>query len=145
MNTSVDKPAGRGTTIVFYDGHCGLCHGFVLFLLRRDADGSRFQYAPLQGSTLKELVSEENRVGLPDSIVVMKPEGGLLIRSSAVLFTLGKLHVGWRICSAILSIVPRVLSDMVYRGVARVRKKIFRTPPGVCPLVPPELAGRFLP
>ena len=34
---------------VFYDGHCGLCHRTVLFLLTRDRDGALFRFGPLFG------------------------------------------------------------------------------------------------
>jgi predicted DCC family thiol-disulfide oxidoreductase YuxK len=41
---------------VFYDGHCGLCHGFIRFLLARDPGGEKFDFAPLQGSFFATVV-----------------------------------------------------------------------------------------
>src|SRR5579885_2416758 len=39
--------------LIFYDGHCGLCHGFVKFALARDREGARFRFAPLPEQTLR--------------------------------------------------------------------------------------------
>ena len=43
------------TTLVFYDGVCGLCDGFVRFLLKRDRD-ARFKFAALQGELARAVL-----------------------------------------------------------------------------------------
>jgi predicted DCC family thiol-disulfide oxidoreductase YuxK len=130
--------------LVFYDGHCGLCHGTVRFLSARDADGSRFRFAPLQGEEIRRRIPENERGSLPDSIVVLDTAGRLLVRSDAVLHALGRVGGGWTVLAGVLRIVPRALRDPVYDLVARVRKRLFRRPDDVCPILPPELRGRFL-
>lgn len=52
--------------LIFYDGTCGLCRGWLRFLLRGDRDGTRFRYAPLQGKTWLARVAAERRDELPD-------------------------------------------------------------------------------
>jgi predicted DCC family thiol-disulfide oxidoreductase YuxK len=128
---------------VFYDGHCGLCHGTVRWLVRADADGSRFHFAPLDSSTFRAAVPAPQRTALPDSFVVLTGDGRLLLRSEAVIHLLGRLGGVWRLMGAVLSWVPAPLRDAVYDGVARVRHKWFTRPPDVCPVVPPELRSRF--
>lgn len=130
---------------VFYDGHCGLCHGAVKFLLARDRDGSRFRFAPLQGETLPRLVPPEARAVLPDSVVVLTAEGALLTRSAGVIALLLELGGGWRVLAAALRVVPRPLRDAAYDLVARVRRSLFAAPADVCPMIPPELRARFEP
>lgn len=130
---------------VFYDGHCGLCHGAVRFLLARDRDGSRFRFAPLQGETLGRLVRPEARPALPDSVVVIAADGTLLTRSDGVIALLAELGHGWRLVALAIRLVPRPLRDAAYDLVARVRKKLFATPADACPVVPPELRLRFDP
>lgn len=130
--------------ILFYDGTCGLCHGAVLFALKRDKAG-RFRFAPLQGETLAELTPEDARVALPDSLVLREPDGRLFTRSSAVIALLQGLGPFWRMMGALLWIIPRPLRNLGYDLVAKVRHRLFREPEGACPLVPLELRNRFLP
>lgn len=130
--------------ILFYDGACGLCHGAVLFVLKRDGAGA-FRFAPLQGETLLEQVPAESRAALPDSLVLREPDGRLFTRSSAVVAMLKRLGPFWRVMGALLWIIPRPLRDLGYDGVAKVRHRLFRKPDDACPIVPFELRDRFLP
>jgi len=128
---------------VFYDGTCGLCHGFVTFLLARDPDGSRFRFAPLQGTTFAALVPERERAGLPDSIVVRRADGKLIVRAAAVAHTLRRLGGWWALVGAVIGAHPAFVADPVYDRVASVRHALFRRPADACPVVPVGLRGRF--
>lgn len=129
---------------VFYDGTCGLCHGTVLFLLRRRRR-ERFRFAPLEGETFARRVPAESRAALPDSVVVETAEGDLLVRSDGALRLLRRLGGGWSWLAAGLSLVPRRIRDAGYDLVARRRRRWFRRPEGVCPVVEAEEARLFLP
>jgi predicted DCC family thiol-disulfide oxidoreductase YuxK len=132
------------TETLFYDGHCGLCHSAVKFVLKHDRTGTAFYFAPLQGRTFREKILEDRRAGLPDSIVVLTARGTLLTRSDAFLHICRRLGGGWRMLAAILSIVPRGLRDAVYNFIARIRYRIFGRRDELCPIVPTELRARFL-
>ena len=129
---------------IFYDGRCGLCHGFVRFTLKRDRT-AHFLFAPLQGKHFSQSVAEERRAGLPDSVVLLTDDGRLLVKSAAVRHVLAGLGGMWRVLAAIGAIIPASLLDFFYDRVARIRKKLFATPADVCPMVPPELRSRFRP
>lgn len=133
------------TDLLFYDGGCGLCHRAVTFALARDLDGSRFRYAPLAGTTFREQYDEAHRAELPDSIVVRTTDGRTLVRSQAVIHLGERLGGGWRVLARVASVLPAWLLDLGYDGIARVRSRLFARPEGTCPLLPPELRGRFLP
>jgi predicted DCC family thiol-disulfide oxidoreductase YuxK len=120
-----------------------LCHGFVRFVLAEDPSGKSFDFSPLQGRMFLLAVSETERAALPDSIVVRDGDGRLLFRSEAVLEVLRRLGGVWRMVGACVGLLPRGFLDAVYDRVAGVRGKLFRKPPEACPLVPPELQGRF--
>ena len=135
----------RPYTLVFYDGHCGLCHRSVLFALRRDVDGSRFRFAPLQGPTFASEVALLDDFDASDSIVVLGEDGSLHQQSDAVILILEKIGGIWRHLGRVLATLPQRPRDGVYRGIAKLRKWIFRQPPGLCPLVPSTLNERFLP
>src|SRR5437868_7076051 len=97
--------------IIFYDGTCGLCHGFVHWVLRHDAEG-KFQFSPLQGETVKQRISAEERENLPDSAVVLTREGRLLTKSAAAKYVSG--HLGLRATTALLGVLPLWLADLGY-------------------------------
>lgn len=130
---------------LFYDGHCGLCHGFVRFVVKRDRAGCAFRFAPLQGTTFEATVPPERRAQLPDSIVVLTRDGALLARSDAVAHVLRRLGGGWKIAGGALAVIPRRLRDAGYNFVARVRYRIFGRRDEVCPVMPPDLRARFDP
>ncbi|MEA2710080.1 MAG: hypothetical protein QOF78_2681 [Phycisphaerales bacterium] len=127
---------------VFYDGHCGLCHRTVRFVLAEDFRGA-FRFAPLQGETFEKSVDAGRRAELPDSVIVMTGDGALLTRSAAILFLLRGLGGAWRVIGAAGGMIPRVVRDAAYDVVARVRKKIFAQPAEMCPMLPAGLRGRF--
>lgn len=127
--------------ILFYDGSCALCHGFVRWVLRRDRQAV-FQFAPLQGATFKRLIPASERATLPDSVVIRDENGHLHVRSDAVVFMLGR--TGRTKTATALAILPRPLRDLAYAVIAKVRYAIFGREKEMCPLVPAELRSRFL-
>jgi predicted DCC family thiol-disulfide oxidoreductase YuxK len=130
--------------LLFYDGQCGLCHFAVRFVLARDQTGEAFRFAPLESNAFRTAVPESRRKTLPDSLIVLTADGALLTRSTAVLHILRRLGGRWRLLALIAGVVPRVVRDWLYDGIARIRSHLFRRPPEVCPLVPQELRERFL-
>jgi predicted DCC family thiol-disulfide oxidoreductase YuxK len=130
-------------SMVFYDGACGLCHRTVRFAIARDRDGSRFRFAALGGATFRRLVPETARAGLPDSIVVLTPDGQLLTRSTAIVHILKRIGGTWHLPAELLSLIPRSIRDLGYNGIARVRHRLFAKPTDVCPVTPPGLRTRF--
>ena len=130
-------------SMVFYDGACGLCHRTVRFAIARDRDGSRFRFAALGGKTFRRLVPETARAGLPDSIVVLTPDGRLLTRSAAVINILERIGGSWRLPGGLLSLIPRGIRDFGYNGIARIRYRLFKRPIDACPVTPPVLRARF--
>jgi predicted DCC family thiol-disulfide oxidoreductase YuxK len=138
-------PSATNAEMLFYDGHCGLCHRAVKFVLRRDRSGSRFRFAPLQGATFQSLVPAGAQQDLPDSIVVLTQDGVLLVRSDAFVHILWRLGGRWKTLASVLAVVPRPLRDVIYNLVARIRYRVFGTRLDLCPIVPRNLRARFYP
>lgn len=133
------------TELLFYDGHCGLCHRTVKFVVKRDGTGNAFRFAPLQGPTFEARVPAERRAGLPDSVVVLTNEGVLLARSDAFLHILRRLGGGWKALAGALAVIPRPVRDAAYDFIARIRYRVFGKRDELCPIVPPDLRARFDP
>jgi predicted DCC family thiol-disulfide oxidoreductase YuxK len=111
---------GQGLTHLFYDGSCGICRGAVRFVAKRNAS-CLIHFAPLGGETFERLISSDRRAGLPDSLVVLTPEGELLTRSGAVIHLLHRMGPNWRLMGLLLTWTPVHLRDWIYDQVARRR------------------------
>jgi predicted DCC family thiol-disulfide oxidoreductase YuxK len=120
-------PAGRETLL--YDGHCGLCHGAVRFVLAEDRDPATLDFGPLADA---------------DSVVVRTADGALLWRSTATLHLAARLGGYWRLLGWAGRLVPRPLRDLAYDGIARVRYRIFGRRDDTCPILPEHLRKRFV-
>jgi predicted DCC family thiol-disulfide oxidoreductase YuxK len=116
----------------------------VLFAIRRDREGTLFQYAPLGGATFLERYTAEQRGSFPDSIVLRTADGRTLVKSEAAIHLGERVGGGWGGIARVLSPLPRWLLDWGYDGVAAIRRLLFKTPPDTCPTLPAELRGRFL-
>jgi predicted DCC family thiol-disulfide oxidoreductase YuxK len=131
------------TEQIFYDGHCGLCHRSVRFVLAEDRTGNAFRFAPIESEAFERAFPDSARDGLPDSMIVRTAEGTILTRSTGVAYILERLGGVWRLLGALGGVVPEAARDALYDGIARVRHQLFRRPPQVCPVVPAHLQARF--
>ena len=117
--------------VIYYDGHCALCHGSVQFILKIDRN-SVFRFAPLSQ------LENRNQFNFPDSLVLEKNDD-YFMEGNAVLEILKKLSWRWRFLGMILNLIPLFLLDKAYRLMANNRKR-WRM---VCPVVPIELGQRI--
>lgn len=127
--------------IIFYDGNCPMCAGLVRFLIPRDKH-RRFRFAPLGGETYQARFTDREQNKIPDTLVVLRRDGSVLIRSTAVLYVLHRLGSWWGMLGTIGMVFPVFIRDGVYRLVARLRP---RRKDGPCPLPSPALRKRLLP
>jgi len=111
-------------TIVFYDGLCGLCDGFVQFCLEEDTKHV-LRFATLQGALAKETLGSEVAALALETIAVRTTDGRTLERSAAVLYVLRQLGGMWRVFGVAGRVFPGPVRDLVYRGVAKNRYRIF--------------------
>ncbi len=133
----------RAPAFVFYDGSCALCHGAVRFLLAEDPPPARFRIAALGGASFASHLGAERGATLPDSVVVLKDDGEVLVRSDATVEILDAIGGWWRVVSHLIALVPRSLRDFVYDFVAARRYRWFGSKDASCPLTPPAQRARF--
>lgn len=147
LGKSVVDPAGIGKNVdkidrIFYDGHCGMCHWFVRFVLARDGSGL-FRFAPLDSDAFRASVSETSRATAPDSLVLLSSDGKLLARSAAVIYILTRLGGFWRLLAGLVRLIPVAAGDWLYDQIARMRHRLSSRPQDSCPVVPARLRDRF--
>lgn len=126
-------PNRRAAPILcFFDGECGMCHGFVRFLSHEGvADGS-VRVAPQSGALFQRLRPAQ----MPDSIAVFEPSSqSWLWKSRAVAAVLQRLGGVWRPLGAFIALVPVAVADWTYDWVAQRRRSWFSRPKGACPLL----------
>jgi predicted DCC family thiol-disulfide oxidoreductase YuxK len=127
--------------VVFFDGVCNLCNGFVQFVIRRDPDG-RFAFAPLQSAAAEARLGTSVVPGsLPDSVLLFE-DGTLYQRSTAALRIMQGLRAPWPVFALFL-LVPRPIRDWAYDFLARRRYRWFGRRE-TCMVPTPDLAKRFL-
>ena len=140
--------------ILLYDGVCGLCNGFVQFVLRRDRN-ALFRFAPLQGPLAIQILSRHGvEAGDLETVYVavnfdpahvgrkVAPDELLLARSDAVHFVLMKLSAFWRMVAGVLKVIPRRLRDWGYRFIALHRYQLFGRY-DTCPIPDAQTRNRF--
>lgn len=110
--------------IIFFDGVCNLCNGFVQTIIKLDKNDF-FRFASLQSNVFQDTIAE---LGLkpqqiPDSIVYI--EHDRLYVQEAAVFKIAK-HLGYpyKILS-IFSVFPNLLTKSAYKWVARNRYQLF--------------------
>lgn len=125
--------------IVFFDGVCNLCNGFVDFLVRRDTE-HLFDFAPLQGTNAKRLLPAEMPAQLRS--VVLWSQGEVNEKSDAALMILSQLGGLWG-ALRIFWIFPKWLRDPFYDLIAKNRYRLFGKRE-TCRLPTPAERARFL-
>jgi predicted DCC family thiol-disulfide oxidoreductase YuxK len=103
--------------VIYFDGYCGLCNGFVDFVLARDR-GRRFRFAPLQGTAARARFGDPGDVD--PTTILLEDEGTVFERSTAALRIITALGGIWRL-AGLLRLVPRFIRDAVYDWIARNR------------------------
>jgi predicted DCC family thiol-disulfide oxidoreductase YuxK len=125
--------------IIFFDGYCGLCNGFVDFVMAQDKQ-KVFRYATLQGKTAARLLPKEDVENI-DSVVLFLDKTTYK-KSKAVFKVFSILGGGWRAFS-VLDILPLGLKNFGYDLVAKNRYALFGKR-DVCRMPTPEERKLFL-
>lgn len=134
--------------ILLFDGTCGLCHGFVQFMLKRDRKGS-MRLTTLEGPIGIAILARHPVAKGVDSVVWVERGGGgaggqemASVKSDAALAAFRYLGMPWSLL-AWSRIVPRFIRDRVYDFVARNRYQWFGRFDS-CPLPSAEDRARYL-
>lgn len=125
-------------SVIVFDGECGLCNGFVAWLIVRDRRGAyavtgsagELGAAALAAGGVHEAMAQS-------TIVVVTPGGKALTHSTAVLRILSGLPIPWSLARVGFA-VPRGLRDRIYRTIANRRGRLNAADPA-CGIPPAGL------
>jgi len=142
QNPATERVDDAASAIVLYDGDCGLCDGFVRWIIRHDRHW-RFRFAPLQGETADRLVGPPTGPASDWTVMLVDERGETFDRSDAALRIIAGCGGIWR-GATLFRVVPRGLRDLLYRFIARHRRRWFGGAES-CALPTPQLRARLLP
>jgi predicted DCC family thiol-disulfide oxidoreductase YuxK len=129
--------------LIFYDGHCGLCHWTVRFVLSQDKNGALFRFAPLQSNFFNSTFTAEEQKQFVETLVLRTAAGASSSKFSAIRMILRRLGGIWTLFGIAMLIVPNFLGDLAYDAIARIRHLLFARPKALCPVIPKHLRDRF--
>lgn len=109
------------SSIVFFDGVCSLCNGFVDFLIRQDRE-KRLTFASLQGETAAKLFDKQLTSELQS--IIFWDRGKVYQESEAVLMILSRIGGIWSFLH-FLRFIPKEIRDRVYRFISKNRYVLF--------------------
>jgi predicted DCC family thiol-disulfide oxidoreductase YuxK len=127
--------------VILFDGVCNLCHGSVLFIIKRDPK-SKFRFAALQSDFGNKQLT---KFGLPvtelNSVLLIK--GNTLYQKSNAALEIAKHLSGAWPALYILKIIPSFMRDILYTWVSNNRYQWFGKE-DACMIPTPELKSRFI-
>lgn len=108
--------------IVFFDGVCNLCNGFVQMVIRNDVKG-RIQFCALQNIEGQQIRKE---LGLGENLdTAIGLYQNKVYTHSDVLYMVAKSMGGWWNILYPFYFLPKALRDVIYNWVARNRYNWF--------------------
>ncbi len=125
--------------IIFFDGYCGLCNGFVDFILKFDKNAV-FKFSPLQSEFAKTKLNQSDVEDLKSVVVLINDK--TYRKAEAALKALAELGWPWKIL-LIFSLLPEKVLNLFYDLIAANRYRIFGKRE-TCRLPTPEERERFI-
>jgi predicted DCC family thiol-disulfide oxidoreductase YuxK len=125
--------------VIFFDGVCGLCNGFVDFILRVDTK-SLFKFSPLQSEYARSCLKANYTSDL--KTVVLLKEDRIFTKSAAVFEVFNSLGGGWKVIS-IFKFLPSNFTNYFYDIIASNRYNIFGKKE-TCRIPTPDERSRFI-
>lgn len=110
-------------SVIVFDGECNLCNGVVGWLLKF-APEDIFQFVPFQSPQGQNLLQQYGFSTNQLETVILFDEHGKHTHSDGFLKIISKIPK-WRLVSALLAFIPRIVRDTIYNLASKNRVKWF--------------------
>jgi hypothetical protein len=128
-------------SIVFFDGVCNLCNGFVQFVINHETN-SDIKFCSLQSDFAANFFKEKQFISSGIDSVIVYENNQFYIESEAAFKIISKLKWPYK-AFVVFSIFPKFINDTIYKFIAKNRYKIFGKS-NVCWVVTEQTKNRFL-
>ena len=127
--------------IIFYDGVCNMCNGFVNTVIKLDKRNQLF-FSPLNGKNAKNLLNDQGeKINNIDSVIFYNNKK-ISIKSEAVIDIIKSLGSFYIIIS-IMKIIPSFVLDGLYDLIAKNRYSWFGKKTS-CPKPDKNIISKFI-
>ncbi|WP_147676906.1 thiol-disulfide oxidoreductase DCC family protein [Algibacter pacificus] len=110
--------------IIFFDGVCNLCNGFVDFVIKRDKQKQLF-FCSLQSNTAREILEKHDiALGNTFSTIYFFENGMVYDKSKAILYAIKYINPKYKFLGNALLIIPAFIRDFIYFYISKYRYKI---------------------
>lgn len=140
INNPISKEAVP-STLIFFDGVCNLCNGFVQFVIKHNARNN-LKFCSLQSQLATDIFKKFDLDANQLDSVAFLHKGKLFFKSEAVFMILKYLDAPYKY-GTFLRHFPMSLSNIIYDYVARKRYRFFGKR-DACWMPTPELKQRFV-
>ena len=127
--------------VIFYDGYCPMCNGWVKAIVRWDKE-KRFHFAALDSETARRLLTPVLPDYLKEDTIVLLDDDKVYVRSDAVMRIASYLPAPFAWIGA-GKVIPKKIRDAIYRKVAADRY-LWGKRYTECPVPPVEWRDRFV-
>ncbi|MFZ4798469.1 MAG: thiol-disulfide oxidoreductase DCC family protein [Bacteroidia bacterium] len=110
-------------SMVFFDGVCNLCNGFVQFVLKNEVN-SNYQFCSLQSEFAINFFKEKQFLTCGIDSVIVFENNQFYIESAAAFKIISKLKWPYRVFG-IFAVLPNFINNFIYKLIAKYRYKIF--------------------
>ena len=127
-------------SIVFFDGVCNLCNGFVQFVLNHEAN-AEFKFCSLQSDFAANFFKEKQYISSGIDSVIVFENNQFYIESVAAFKIINKLKWPYN-AVGIFSVLPKFINNSIYKFIAKHRYKMFGKS-NVCWVMNEQTNNRF--
>ena len=116
------EPINEKQSYVIFDGACGFCNSSAMFIARRDVL-NRFILVSNVSDLGKELLKVHKLENTWQSSIILIDEGAVSVKSKAIRTIFTHLS-GFQFLKFLLRITPLFIQNLVYDGIAEIRKSL---------------------
>lgn len=111
--------------IIFFDGVCNLCNGFIDYVINRNKSKNIY-YAALQSDIAAEKLKEYDNIliGPNYDTIYYYTNNTLYTKSSAILYVCLELSNFHKIIARVLLLIPKFIRDACYNLIAKNRYRL---------------------
>ncbi|UFH32311.1 DUF393 domain-containing protein [Chryseobacterium sp. C-71] len=126
--------------IIIYDGECGFCNKFILFIAKNDTKNF-FIFTSNHSDSAKLIFTQGNiSPQLAEETIFLKTESSLFTKGKAIREIFKKIP-NYKFIYFLLLLVNRNLIDLGYTIFSKIRKKIT---PNYCEIPQQQILKKFI-